>query len=96
MIVCLTVLTTSLKQFDASLHDDRATDESMDTSNSSSEGEEIWELSDSESEDKFHDDSNETVGHLPLGITSFFHIVYRLSERAMVCLLSLFTSCLHN
>ena len=67
-------------------------DEAIQFSPSSSEGEEIWELSDSDTEGET---SNESVERFVFGFTFFlsiFHTFYRLSERAMISLLSFLKS----
>ena len=62
---------------------------------SSSEGEVIWELSDSEVEGEVSNGSNDLVKQFVFGLTFFlsvFHTFYRLSERAMISLLSFLKS----
>ena len=62
------------ERFEADMREDRSTEESMDFNMfdcSSSDGEEIWELSDSESGDESVADSNETVQQILFGLTFF-------------------------
>ena len=64
---------------------------------SSSDGEEVWELSESESDDNFSIElkASETASNLLLGISLFlniFHLCHQLSERAMLALLEFLRS----
>ena len=67
---------------------------SCETLESSSDGEEIWELSDSDIEDSIEDCDQApsvTAKSLLFGVTLFvyfFHLFYRLSEKATVALLN--------
>ena len=66
------------ERFEADMREDRSTEESMDfnmSDCSSSDGEEIWELSDSESEDESVADSNETVQQILFGLTFFLSYI---------------------
>ena len=72
--------------FEASLHNDRSTDESMDTSNSLSRGRDLGTLILKQRMNLM------MISMRQLDSYSFSHIVYRLSERAIICLLSFLKS----
>ena len=83
--------------FDSSGPSDISNSDDSGTCTPSSDGEEVWELSESESGDDSSIElkASETTSNLLLGITLFlniFHLCHRLSERAMFALLEFLRS----